>query len=591
MKIFKTANEPKINSNIPRNDNVRKGIMVVDDSKFARNLLKDILKNEGYLIVGEAGDGLEAIEVAGRTRPECIFMDVEMPKLDGLGAIPKILEIDPNIQIIMCTAMGQKSIIVEAVKFGAKDYVLKPYKKENIISVLKENMEYKKKNRENDIYDVMKTQSSFDHETNRSNSRYPISNSSDRKETYRAREEETLGKLIKEDEKLKPLIPEEPVMEEMALEPLVQEETVAEEDKSETLILEETTTVQEKEKPESLIPEEIAVVKEQPVVQEQFITDEDIRAVFAEKEAAMAEEAAMKTLAEKQAAEEAALKALAEKQAAEEAAMKAFAEKQASAEEEAAMKALAEEEAALKEMLTAFNDKEGIEKTATSEPFVATPKPFVATPEPFVETKIETMGSFGFAAQANKEDAFTNVNFPEMSYGKPAVEETVIPFNKINSENVNRNFQVDSKDYTFLWKGRLSLLSKEESYRMPINKRLSFDYAIRLTNNGYNFTEQELINDDRLYNLVQSYITEDNRLQQDDSSLYLKDNAKKTTQEETRIFSNVILGDNNRKDITMLDVLNSSKRSKSSTVFNDDNTGLHNYFEQFVQEKSSRILN
>lgn len=119
-------------------------IMVVDDSKFARNVLSDILRNNGFQVVAEAKNGLEAVELTKELRPEYIFLDVEMPVLDGLGAIPRILEIEPKTHIIMCTAMGQKNVIVEAAKAGAKDYVIKPYKKENILRVLNIIMESKK---------------------------------------------------------------------------------------------------------------------------------------------------------------------------------------------------------------------------------------------------------------------------------------------------------------------------------------------------------------------------------------------------------------------------------------------------------------
>ena len=110
--------------------------MIVDDSRFSRNVLRDILVNEGFDVVGEAKDGLEAVELAAKLKPEFIFLDVEMPKLDGLGALPQLLSNDPGVNIIMCTALGQKKIIIEATKAGAKDYVIKPYRKENIVDLL-----------------------------------------------------------------------------------------------------------------------------------------------------------------------------------------------------------------------------------------------------------------------------------------------------------------------------------------------------------------------------------------------------------------------------------------------------------------------
>lgn len=140
MKLFKSANDNSDNNNQRSSNKApeinRNGILIVDDSRFSRKILKDILKNEGYLVVGEASDGLEAVEMTKQKKPEYIFMDVEMPKLDGLGAIPRILEIDSGVHIIMCTALGQKNIMVEAAKAGAKDFVIKPYTKDNIISVL-----------------------------------------------------------------------------------------------------------------------------------------------------------------------------------------------------------------------------------------------------------------------------------------------------------------------------------------------------------------------------------------------------------------------------------------------------------------------
>lgn len=142
MKYGKT-NNPQ--NNIENQDDKVNSIMVVDDSKFARNILCDILRNDGFQVVAEAKNGLEAVEMTKEKKPKYIFLDVEMPMLDGLGAIPKILEIDPAAHIIMCTAMGQKNIIVEAVKAGAKDYVIKPYKKENILRVLNIIIESKKK--------------------------------------------------------------------------------------------------------------------------------------------------------------------------------------------------------------------------------------------------------------------------------------------------------------------------------------------------------------------------------------------------------------------------------------------------------------
>ena len=120
MKLFKMLSNSKSN-NIESDPVIkREGVMIVDDSRFSRNVLRDILVSEGFEVVGEASDGLEAVQMAKEIRPEYIFLDVEMPKLDGLGALPRLLENDPGVNVIMCTALGQKKIIIEATKGGKR---------------------------------------------------------------------------------------------------------------------------------------------------------------------------------------------------------------------------------------------------------------------------------------------------------------------------------------------------------------------------------------------------------------------------------------------------------------------------------------
>ena len=141
------SNNAAGNINITDNTAIspEEGVMIVDDSKFSRKILNEILVSEGFTIVAEAKNGLEAIEMAKEKKPKYVFLDVEMPVLDGLGALPKILEANPGTNVIMCTAMGQQNIIEKAARAGAKDYVLKPFKNENIINVMNALMisEYK----------------------------------------------------------------------------------------------------------------------------------------------------------------------------------------------------------------------------------------------------------------------------------------------------------------------------------------------------------------------------------------------------------------------------------------------------------------
>ena len=111
-------------------------VLIVDDSKFALKILNDILSKENLNVVAEAKNGYEAIKLTEKFQPDIIFLDVEMPGMDGISALPKILEANKASYVIMCTAVGQQNIIDKSLKAGAKDCVLKPYKKENIIQVI-----------------------------------------------------------------------------------------------------------------------------------------------------------------------------------------------------------------------------------------------------------------------------------------------------------------------------------------------------------------------------------------------------------------------------------------------------------------------
>lgn len=110
--------------------------VVVDDAVFMRTVLKKMLEEASYRVVGEAGNGLEAIEVAKRFQPDIMTLDITMPEMDGLQAIEGILEASPHTKIIMCSAMGQQSRVVEAIKKGAKDFIVKPFEKARVIQAI-----------------------------------------------------------------------------------------------------------------------------------------------------------------------------------------------------------------------------------------------------------------------------------------------------------------------------------------------------------------------------------------------------------------------------------------------------------------------
>lgn len=108
-------------------------ILIVDDANFMRMIIKDALMKEGYTDLYEASDGEEAIEMYDLIHPDLIIMDITMPRLDGLSALKAIKEKDKNASVVMCSAMGQESIVIEAVKAGAKDFIVKPFKTERFL--------------------------------------------------------------------------------------------------------------------------------------------------------------------------------------------------------------------------------------------------------------------------------------------------------------------------------------------------------------------------------------------------------------------------------------------------------------------------
>lgn len=112
-------------------------ILVCDDSAFMRMILKQLLTENGHEVVAEAGDGREAVKQFRTFKPDIITMDVTMPRMDGLEAVKIIHEEDPLVRIIMVTAIGQKTVIQEAVKAGATDFIVKPFENEKVIDTIK----------------------------------------------------------------------------------------------------------------------------------------------------------------------------------------------------------------------------------------------------------------------------------------------------------------------------------------------------------------------------------------------------------------------------------------------------------------------
>lgn len=112
-------------------------ILLVDDAAFMRMMLKTTLTQAGYTDLFEAEDGVKAVEVYTAERPDLVFMDITMPNKDGLETLKEIKAIDPNATIVMCSAMGQEAMVMDSIKSGAKDFIVKPFKPERILSTVK----------------------------------------------------------------------------------------------------------------------------------------------------------------------------------------------------------------------------------------------------------------------------------------------------------------------------------------------------------------------------------------------------------------------------------------------------------------------
>jgi two-component system chemotaxis response regulator CheY len=114
-----------------------KSILVVDDAAFMRLMLKDILSQNGYAVVGEAKNGVEAVEAYRKMKVDLVTMDITMPEMDGITAIKHIRALDPASRIIVCSAMGQQTMVLEAIQAGARDFIVKPFQAERVLDAVK----------------------------------------------------------------------------------------------------------------------------------------------------------------------------------------------------------------------------------------------------------------------------------------------------------------------------------------------------------------------------------------------------------------------------------------------------------------------
>lgn len=112
-------------------------VLIVDDLAFIKLIIRDTLEKTGFEVAGEASNGEEAIDMYKRLRPDIVLLDITMPRKDGIQALKEIIQEDKNAKVIMCSALGQQKLIIQAIQLGAKDFIVKPFKPERIVGAIK----------------------------------------------------------------------------------------------------------------------------------------------------------------------------------------------------------------------------------------------------------------------------------------------------------------------------------------------------------------------------------------------------------------------------------------------------------------------
>lgn len=115
-------------------------VLIVDDAAFMRMMIKDILVKNGFDVVGEAESGAQAVEKYKETSPDLVTMDITMPEMDGITALKEIKQIDASAKIIMCSAMGQQSMVIDAIQAGAKDFIVKPFQADRVLEAINKTL-------------------------------------------------------------------------------------------------------------------------------------------------------------------------------------------------------------------------------------------------------------------------------------------------------------------------------------------------------------------------------------------------------------------------------------------------------------------
>jgi len=116
-------------------------VLIADDASFMRQMIREIIEPEGHEVVGEATNGIEAIDLYNELSPDLVTMDIVMPKRSGIDAVKAILAEHPTACVVMCSALGQETLVMEALQAGARDFIVKPFKPDSVISTIAKMLE------------------------------------------------------------------------------------------------------------------------------------------------------------------------------------------------------------------------------------------------------------------------------------------------------------------------------------------------------------------------------------------------------------------------------------------------------------------
>lgn len=113
-----------------------KRVLIVDDAIFMRDMIRDIFTSAGFEVAGEAANGVEALEKYKELKPDLVTMDIVMPQKNGIDATREIVRSDPAAKVVMCSALGQEALVMEAIESGASDFIVKPFKNEDVLAIV-----------------------------------------------------------------------------------------------------------------------------------------------------------------------------------------------------------------------------------------------------------------------------------------------------------------------------------------------------------------------------------------------------------------------------------------------------------------------